>query len=175
MKNIPEPTPSLSGALLERCLRIFPELVIRSAFGDLTACQQDAAAIRHPKLILQYAGSNASADCLRSCAAAAPSTAMEVRAKFPSAVRPILLARSYACCWQGKFGHPDPELHQEILASLFADPDEWLRAHDGSFAALLNRLWKYHKLALLPRYLTQILAAMPAQHEAIINAVAPSI
>ena len=100
---------------------------------------------------------------------------MEVRAKFPFAVRPILLARSYACCWQGKFAHPDPELHQEILASLFADPREWLLAHDGSFAALLNRLWKYHKLALLPRYLTQILAAMPAQQEAIVNSVAPSI
>ena len=175
MKNIPEPTPSLSGALLERCLSIYPEFVIRLAFGNLTARQQDAAALRYPEFILRHAGSIASADCLRSCAAAAPSTAMDLRAKIPSAVRPILLARSYACCWQGKFGHPDPELHREILESLFSDPDEWLLAHDGNFSQILNRLWKYHKLALLPRYLTQILAAMPAQHQAIINAAAPSI
>ena len=100
---------------------------------------------------------------------------MGVRDKFPSAKRPILLARSYACSWQGKFGHPDVEMHQEILASLFEDPDEWLLAHEGSFPALLDGLWKYHKLELLPKFLTRLLEAMPSQHAAIVNAVARSI
>lgn len=156
-------------------MSICPELVIRLVFASLTAVQQAAVAIRHPELILRHAGSYASADCLRSCAVAVPCTAMGVRDKFPSAKRSMLLARSYACSWQGKFAHPDPEMHREILASLFANPDEWLLAHDGSFPALLAGLWKYHKLALLPRFLTRLLEAMPSQHEAIINAAAQSI
>ena len=175
MKTILEPTSSLSDAQLERCLSICPEVVIRLAFVNLTARQQAAVAIRHPELILRHAGSYASADCLRSCAAAAPCTAMAVRENLPVGVRPILLARSFAFCWQGHFGYPDPELHREILKSLFTDPDEWLLAHDGSLPAIVNRLWKYHKLALLPRYLTQLLAAMPFQQEAIVSSVAPSI
>ena len=175
MKNAHTPTQSLSDAQLERCLSICPELVIRLAFENLTPNHQAAVAIRHPELILRHAGSYVSTDCLRSCAAAAPCTAMAVRTTFPLRVRPVLISRAYACSWQGVFSHPDAEMHQEILASLFADPDEWLLAHDGSFPALLNRLWKYHKLALLPRYLTQLLAAMPSQQEAIVNSVAPSI
>ena len=175
MKNILKPTSPLSDAQLERCMRICPDVVIRLAFVNLTASQQAAVAIDHPELILRHAGSNASADCLRSCASAAPCAAMAVRAKFPSGVRPILLARSFAFCWQGHFGYPDPELHREILESLFTDPDEWLLAHNGSFPAIVNRLWKHHKLALLPRYLTQLLAAMPFQQEAIVSSVAPSI
>lgn len=175
MKNILESTSYLSDSQLERCLIICPEVVIQLAFVSLTGDQQAAVAIGHPELILRHAGSTASADCLRWCATAAPCTAMAVRANLPAGVRPILLARSFAFCWQGHFGHPDPELHQEILESLFTDPDEWLLANDGSLPAIVNRLWKYHKLALLPRYLTQLLAAMPCQNEAIVDSVAASI
>ena len=174
-KNSSPPRLTLSDAQLERCLSVCPEAVIKHAFENLTPHQQAAVAIRHPELILRHAGCIDSADCLRSCAAAAPCTAIGVRSKFPSAKRPILLARSYASSWHGLFGHPDPEMHQEILASLFGDPDEWLLAHDGSFPALLAGLWKYHKLALLPKFLTRLLEIMPSQHEAIINAVARSI
>ncbi len=166
----------LSEIQLESCILACPAVAIQFAFECLTTSQLADALINHPSVILEHAAGKIPHDMLRLCAAAAPSSAFFARGKLPPLEQAILLARSYACCWQAKFGVPDPDMHEELLTSLESHSSEWLASHNNSFASIFERLSHHHKLVIPPESLLRLIEVMPAnQHEFLIKALAPSV
>lgn len=163
----------LTDAQLARCINACPAAAIRLAFGKMTPLQIQQAVLTHPKDLLQHAAGQLSNAQLRTCAVAAPYDAFCLRLAMPAEQSAILLARSFDSSWMAKFGHPDPDLHVEILNSLMDYPDEWLACHANDCALIFRKLRQHVKLEITPKHMLILLRVMPqAQYPFLLKSIA---
>lgn len=151
----------LSGSQLARCIDACPKDAIRLAFGRMTPLQIQDAVENHPKELLAHAAGQLSNAQLRTCAVAAPYDAFCLRSAMPAEQSAILLARSFDSSWIAKFGHPDPDLHVEILNSLMDFPEEWLGCHANDCELIFKKLWRHVQLKITPKQMLVLLRVMP--------------
>ncbi len=166
----------LSKQQMAQCVPTCPKEAIQYAFEIMSEAQIRDAVANFPKEVLQHAAEKISDDDLRACSAAAPSTAFIFRVNMPVGKHAIMLARSYQCCWMALFGHPDSDMHSEMIQSLIAEPAEWLACHDDNCSLIFEGMARFHRLIVKPNHLLQLLKVMPSdQHGFLTQCLALSI
>ena len=127
---------------IDLCVRASPRGAVSFAPERLSRYQREQYLEKYPEDALTHASDKLTHAELMMCANREPDAALSLpcRRNLPPQLRATLLAGSYRKLRKVRMSGPVRDLQRELLDSIIEQPEEWLTAHRGGFAEVMEGL-----------------------------------